>query len=313
MSLQINIIQATIKAFRRSLFINRTETLTHRMGFERLSKIVKFPNHVKMEELNYAGLPCAWFTPDKSSDEVIILYLPGGGYCVGSYKTHAGLTGRMARACGHPILSVTYSKAPENPYPTAIEDALKVYKQLVEDGYKNIILAGDSAGGGLSLVTTMKLREEGYKQLPIALVLLSPWTDLTGSGDSVVRKKDADPLIDPRLLNVFAKKYSPDEDFKNPYISPLYGDLSDLPPTLVQVGTEEVLLDDSTRLVKKMKESGVQVEMEIWNGMMHVFQYFAGLVPEANKAVKNIATFINRIQIVTEEEEVKGSLHKEIY
>lgn len=308
----MNVIQGVVKAFRRTLFINRTETLTHRMGFERLSKIVKFPNHVKMKELTYAGLPAAWFIPDKSSDEKIILYLPGGGYCVGSYRTHAGLIGRMARACGHPILGVTYRKAPEDPFPAAVEDALKVYKQLVEDGYKNIIIAGDSAGGGLALITTSVLRDEGYKQLPTAMVLISPWTDLTSSGDSVVRKKERDPLIDPRLLQVFAKKYSPDEDFKNPLISPLYGKFENLPPTLVQVGTEEVLLDDSTRLVKKMKEAGVSVEFEIWNGMMHVFQFFAGLIPESNTAVKNIASFINRHHTIAEKEE-KSSLHKEVY
>lgn len=311
MSFQLNIIQSTVKAFKNSLFINKTETLTHRLGFERLSKIVKFPNHVKMKEVSYAGIPSAWFIPNKSSDEKIVLYLPGGGYCVGSYNTHAGLIGRMARAAGHPILAINYRKAPENPFPAAIEDTLKAYKQLVEDGYKNIIIAGDSAGGGLSLVTAMILRDEKYRQQPSSLVLISPWTDLTGSGDSMVRKKRKDPLIDPRLLGIFAKKYSPDEDFDNPHISPLFGEFHDLPTTLVQVGTEEVLLDDSTRLAKKMKAAGVTVELEIWNGMMHVFQYFAGLVPESNQAVKNIAAFINRQQEYKSTNS-KAALQKEV-
>jgi acetyl esterase/lipase len=217
----------------------------------------------------------------------------------------------MARAAGHPIIAINYRKAPENPYPAAIEDAVRVYKQLVEDGYKNIILSGDSAGGGLALATTMVLRDEGFK-LPMALVLLSPWTDLTCSGDSVTRKKDRDALISPELLEVFAKKYAGKEDLKNPLISPLFGDFTNFPPTLIQVGTEELLLDDATRLTKKMKASGVLVEMELWEGMMHVFQWMAGLMPEANDAIKKIGAFINR-QITVEEAAENSLLQKELY
>lgn len=310
-SFQTNAIQLGVKLFRRSLFINKTETLTHRNSFERLAQIVKFPNHVKKDELIYAGLPAAWFIPDKCSQEKTILYLPGGGYCVGSYNTHSGLVGRIARASGYPILAINYSKAPENPYPAALEETVKVYKQLLADGRKNIILGGDSAGGGLALAVTFKLIEEGI-QLPAALILLSPWTDLTSSGDSVTRKASRDPLIGPELLQVFASKYSGNEDLKNPYISPLFGEFDFFPPTLIQVGTEEVLLDDSTRLAKKMKKAGVMVEMEIWDGMMHVFQWFAGLMPESNDAVSKIAAFINRQYDAIEPKE-KSYLHKEMY
>jgi acetyl esterase/lipase len=310
-SFQTNAILMGVKLFKKSLFINRTETLTHRLSFERLSNFVKFPAYVKRNNIQYAGLDACWFTPDKSSLDKIIFYLPGGGYCVGSCNTHKGLIGRMARAAGHPIIAINYRKAPENPYPAAIEDAVRVYKQLVEDGYKNIILSGDSAGGGLALATTMVLRDEGFK-LPMALVLLSPWTDLTCSGDSVTRKKDRDALISPELLEVFAKKYAGKEDLKNPLISPLFGDFTNFPPTLIQVGTEELLLDDATRLTKKMKASGVLVEMELWEGMMHVFQWMAGLMPEANDAIKKIGAFINR-QITVEEAAENSLLQKELY
>ncbi|MCO5234129.1 MAG: alpha/beta hydrolase [Chitinophagales bacterium] len=310
-SFQAGTIQFIVKAFRRSLFVNRTETITHRNGFERISKMVKFPRHVNKQELMYEGVPSAWFTPTKSSDDKTILYLPGGGYCVGSYNTHSGLIGRIARASGHPVLGITYRKAPEDPFPAAIEDAIKVYKGLVNEGRKNIVIAGDSAGGGLALATTMILRDEGFK-LPAALVLISPWTDLTSSGDSVVRKKDRDPLIGPELLEVFAKKYAGSEPLDHPFISPLYGSFNNFPPVLIQVGTEEVLLDDSTRLAKKMKLAGVIVEMEIWEGMMHVFQYMAGLSPEANEAVKKIGAYINR-QYDAVEPTKKSKMHKEIY
>ncbi|HUH74582.1 MAG TPA: alpha/beta hydrolase [Chitinophagales bacterium] len=310
-SFQTNAIQLAVKLFKRSLFINRTETNTHRVSFERLSNFVKFPSHVKRNDIQYAGVQACWFTPDKSNLDRIIFYLPGGGYCVGSCNTHKGLLGRMARAAGHPIMAINYRKAPEDPFPAAIEDAVKVYKQLLEDGYKNIILAGDSAGGGLAIATIMMLRDEGIK-LPAALVLLSPWVDLTSSGDSVTRKKDRDPLISPELLEVFAKKYAGKEDLKNPLISPLFGDFTNFPPTLIQVGTEELLLDDATRLTRKMKSAGVLVEMELWEGMMHVFQWMAGLMPEANDAIKKIGAFINR-QYDAEEPTVKSVLHKELY
>jgi len=310
-SLQSSTIQMMVKLFRKSLFINKTETYTHRISFERLANFVKFPRFVDKEELLYAGIPSAWFKPYKSSNDKVILYLPGGGYCVGSYNTHKGMLGRMARAAGHPILAINYRKAPEDPFPAALEDAVKAYRQMVADGWKNIILAGDSAGGGLALATTMKLRDEGYT-LPAALVLISPWTDLTSSGDSVTRKAEKDPLIGPELLEVFAKKYCGGEDLKNPFISPLFGDFTHFPPTLIQVGTEEVLLDDSTRLAKKMKQAGVMVEMEIWEGMMHVFHWMAGLIPEANEAVKKIGSYIERQYDPTEPAE-KSYFHKELY
>ena len=309
-SFQSAALQGVVKLFRRSLFVNKTESLTHRNFFERIAKIAKFPNHVKLQELNYAGLPCAWFIPEKSSDEKIFLYFPGGGYCVGSYHTHAAMIGRMARAAGHPILGVTYRKAPEDPFPAAVEDAKKVYQQLLDDGYKNIIVSGDSAGGGLSLALTMELIRE-KKPLPTALVLLSPWTDLTSSGDSVKRKASVDPLIGPELLEVFANKYAGDFPLDTPLISPLFGDFYDFPPTLIQVGTEEVLLDDSVRLAKKMKEQSVQVELEIWDNMMHVFQWLAGLTPEANDAIRNIGDFVNKQVIL--DTKTEESLHKEIY
>ncbi|MCO5249123.1 MAG: alpha/beta hydrolase, partial [Chitinophagales bacterium] len=215
----------------------------------------------------------------------------------------------MARSAGHPIIGVTYRKAPEDPFPAALEDAKTVYQQLLDDGYKNIIVSGDSAGGGLSLALTMELIRE-KKPLPHALVLLSPWTDLTSSGDSVKRKAAVDPLIGPELLEVFAEKYAAGQALDNPLISPLFGDFHNFPPTLIQVGTDEVLLDDSVRLAKKMKDRGVSVELEIWENMMHVFQWLAGLTPEANNAIKDIGEFVNKQEVLSTNKE---SLHKEIY
>lgn len=310
-SFQSSTVHMIVKLMRRSLFIHKTETHTHRISFERLSNITKYPRFVEKEEVIYAGVPSAWFKSSKTSNDKVILYLHGGGYCVGSYNTHRAMIARIARASGHPVLAINYRKAPENPFPAAVEDAVRVYKQMVADGWKNIFISGDSAGGGLSLATALSLRDEGFK-MPAALILISPWTDLTHSGDSVVSKADDDPLIAPELLDVFAKKYYGDNDPKLPLISPLFAEYHNFPPVLVQVGSEEVLLDDSTRLVRKMKEAGVDVELEIWDGMMHVFHWLAGIVPEGNQAIEKIGQYIQK-KFDVEEPEKKGTLHMEMY
>lgn len=310
-SFQSSTVHMIVKLMRRSLFIHKTDTHTHRVSFERLSNITKYPRFVEKEEVTYAGVPAAWFRAAKTSNDKVILYLHGGGYCVGSYNSHRALIARIARASGHPVLAINYRKAPEDPYPAAVVDAVKVYKQMVADGWKNIFISGDSAGGGLGLATALSLRDEGFK-MPAGLILISPWTDLTHSGDSVVSKADDDPLIAPELLDVFAKKYYTENDPKLPLISPLFAEYHNFPPVLVQVGSEEVLLDDSTRLVRKMKDAGVDVELEIWDDMMHVFHWMAGIVPEGNKAIEKIGQYIQK-KFDTEEPRKKGALHMEMY
>jgi epsilon-lactone hydrolase len=311
-SIQSSTVQMIVKLMRRSLFIHKTETHTHRVSFERLASITKYPRFVEKEEVKFAGISAAWFKAAKSSNDKVILYLHGGGYCVGSYNSHRAMIARLARAAGHPVLAINYAKAPENPYPAALEDAVQVYQQMLADGWKNIFISGDSAGGGLSLALSLKIKELKLP-MPTALMLISPWTDLTGSGDSVVRKADEDPLIAPELLEVFAKKYYVDHDPKLPFISPLFADLSGLPPTLIQVGTREVLLDDSTRLAKKMKEAGVQVELEIWDHMMHVWHWMAGIMPEGNEAIAKMGAYVQRTFSSASKEEAQGSLHMELY
>lgn len=310
-SLQSSTARLIVKMMRSTLFIHKTETQTHRVSFERISSITKFPRFVEMKEVTYAGLPAAWFRPQKCSDDKVILYYHGGGYSVGSYNTHRALIARIARAAGHPVLAINYRMAPEHPFSAALDDAVIAYKQLQADGWQSIFLAGDSAGGGLSLATTMKLREEGVK-LPTAIVAISPWTDLTLSGDSVRSKADVDPLIEPRLLEIFAKKYYQEHDPKNPYISPLFGNFEGFPPIYIQVGGNEVLLDDSTRLAQKMKKAGVKVEFELWDHMMHVWHYLAGIVPEANMAIDKIGEYIQRTYDLSEDPN-KSELHLEVY
>lgn len=297
-SIQILTIKTFINVVRDALFVYKTEANTVRVAFERIANITKFPRFVKKEELTYGGLEAAWFIPQDHDKSKTLLYLPGGGYVVGSYNTHRALIARISRASKARALAITYRKAPENPYPAAVEDAVAVYKQLIADGYKNIVIMGDSAGGGLSLALLQIIREQNLPKAA-GCVLLSPWTDLTMSGDSIRTKKNVDPLITPQLIEIFAKRYYGENDPKNPLISPLFADVEGLPPTLIQVGTNEVLLDDSSRLAQKMNKAGVSVKLEIYENMMHVWQYLGGIVPEANKAIDEIGEFVRGIPVTT--------------
>ncbi|MCB0508268.1 MAG: alpha/beta hydrolase [Chitinophagales bacterium] len=302
-SVQMYAVKTFINVFRNLLFVHKTDPETVRVGFERVSNITKFPRFVDMETLQYGGVDAAWFTPNGYSKSKTILYLHGGGYVMGSYNTHRALIGRIARASNCKALAINYKKAPENAYPLAVKDALAAYKQMLAEGYENIFIMGDSAGGGLTLALLQLIRK--YR-LPKAAgsVLLSPWTDLTLSGESIRTKKDKDPLITPHLLEIFSKRYFADADPKNPLISPLFADVKGFPPTLIQVGGHEVLFDDSIRMAKKLNQAGVDVQLEIYENMMHVWQFFGGIVPEANKAIEEIGAFVKSISVVTKEDKL---------
>lgn len=291
-SVQSKTVQTIIKSFRSTLVIaKKLDDKTSRKSFERLSTITKFPRAVEKEETVYEGIEAAWFTPHHYNHDTVLLYLPGGAYCFGSFKTHRALIARIARAAHCKAIGINYAKAPEEPFPKAIEDGIKVYKQLIADGYKNIILGGDSAGGGLALALTLEIMNQQL-QMPSNLVLIAPWTDLTMSGDSIKSKADVDPMLPAHLLGFFAEKYYTTHDPTNPLISPLFADFKGFPPTLIQVGTSEVLLDDSIRVANKMKLANVTVELDVWNNMMHVWHYLGGIIPEANQAIEKIGNFI---------------------
>lgn len=297
-SVQMFAVETFISVFRKVLFVHKTEANTIRVGFERAAKVTKFPRFVKKEELIYAGIEAAWFTPQEFTKSKTILYLHGGGYVMGSYNTHSALIGRIARSSNCKVLAINYRKSPENAYPLALQDALDTYKQMIADGCENIFIMGDSAGGGLTLALLQLIRK--YRlQKAAGSVLLSPWTDLTLSGESIETKKDKDPLITRHLLEIFSKRYYADSDPKDPLISPLFADVKGFPPTLIQVGGHEVLFDDSIRMAQKMNKAGVQVRLEIYENMMHVWQFFGGIVPEANQAIEEIGEFVKSIAVVT--------------
>lgn len=236
------------------------------------------------------GVPGLWTDGDR---DAVLLYLHGGGYVIGSAADYRGLAGELARAAGVDLFSVDYRLAPENPFPAATDDALAAYRGLLETGVaaEDIIVAGDSAGGGLALALLVALRDAGTP-LPAAALLLSPWVDLTLSGESVRSQAGIDPSLTARGLAVCAARYVGD-DTGNPLASPLFADLRGLPPLIVHVGEAEILLDDAIRLARAAAVSGVDVTVRIWQGMIHDWALFACALSEGRDLIDEAAALLS--------------------
>jgi acetyl esterase/lipase len=221
-----------------------------------------------------------------------ILYLHGGSYIAGSPGLYRDLTWRLATLCRARVLCIDYRLAPESPFPAALNDSVAAYRWLVAQGAdpRRIILIGDSAGGGLVLATMLRLRDEGV-ELPAAAVVLSPWTDLALTGESFRLNAVIDPMIPVELAPRVVELCLAGADPRDPYASPLYGELSGLPPTLILVGSDEVLRDDAVRMADKMRLAGCAVEIEVWQYMWHAWHMLVRLMPEARAAIARIATF----------------------
>ncbi len=239
------------------------------------------------------GVPGEWVIPAGAGSERVILYLHGGAYNAGSTRSHRALAANIAYASRARALTIDYRLAPEHPYPAALTDAFSAYQWLLESGIRpeQLVVTGDSAGGGLTIALLVALRERGIP-MPAAAVVLSPWTDLTDSGESWQENAKADYMINGPKLKEAARLYLKDVSPRTPLASPVYANLHGLPPLLIQVGSEEVLLSDSMRLAENARLSGVDVTLDVWEGMQHVWQFAASLVPEARQAIKKIGEFI---------------------
>ncbi|MEU7468499.1 alpha/beta hydrolase [Streptomyces sp. NPDC044984] len=251
------------------------------------------PEDVVTRRTVLGGRPALELEPAEASGRGRLLYLHGGGYVVGSPDTHAGLVGELARRAGLRALSVDYRLAPEHPFPAAVDDGLAAYRALLAAGTdpRDLVMAGDSAGGGLTLATLLAAREAGLPQ-PAAVAVFSPWTDLTLSGESIRSKEDADPLFTEADIRAYADLYVGTGDRTHPLASPLFADLTGLPPLLVQVGANEVLLDDAVRLAGRAGVADVEVTLEIGPGLPHVFQHHYGHLDEADAALDRAARFL---------------------
>jgi len=234
------------------------------------------PADVEVSDVRVADVPCRWTrVPDAREDKVLV-YLHGGGYVMGSLDTHQELMGRLARHCRAKVLGVEYRLAPEHPFPAGLDDAVAVYEATLASGVTagDIMIGGDSAGGGLALATLLAARDKGMP-MPAGAILFSPWTDLMATGESVATRADADPMITggPATLLEMAVHYHGEvASGDDPLVSPQYADLTGLPPLLIQVGDAEVLLSDSTRLADNAKAAGVSASLEVWDEAPHVFQ-----------------------------------------
>ncbi len=220
-----------------------------------------------------------------------ILYCHGGGYTSGNLGYARVLASKLAHVTGYDVLSFEYRLAPEHPYPAAVEDALQAWDHLMLLGYgaQDIILAGDSAGGNLALVLCLRLRGAG-RRLPGGLVLFSPWTDMTMSGPSYGERAAIDPMLTVHYIDAVRRAYAPGEDFSHPELSPLFGDLSGFPRTLVQVGDHEILFSDAQRLAEALRRQNVPARLEVSEGMWHVFQMFPS--KKAAAALQSVARFL---------------------
>jgi acetyl esterase/lipase len=264
-----------------------------RAGLESIADIVKPADDVTCEPVDVNGVPGEWIAASNADPQRVVYHLHGGGYTIGSIKSHREMVSRIARAARARALLIEYRLAPEDPFPAAVEDALSGYRWLLAHGADpaRTVISGDSAGGGLTVATLVALRDAG-EPLPAGAVCMSPWLDMEALGESLQTRAERDPWINPDLVKLGAEMYLAGADPRNPLANPLHADLSGLPPLLVQVGDSEVLLDDSTRLAARAKAAGVDVTLEVWDDMVHVFQGFAFILPEGQQAIDRIGEFV---------------------
>ena len=251
------------------------------------------PAGTVVEPVEANGVPPEWVTAAGAGEDRVLLYLHGGGYQIGSPGTLRHVVARLSGVAQARALSVDYRLAPEHPFPAAVDDAIAAYRWLLAEGAgpATIAVAGDSAGGGLALGTLVALRDAG-EPMPAAAVLLSPWTDLALTGESLRTRAAVEVMLKPGGMHQTAALYLAGEDPRHPYASPLYADLRGLPPLLIHVGDAEIVLDDSTRVATRAREAGVEVTLEVWDEMPHVFHAFAGLLPESDQAIERIGEWL---------------------
>jgi len=276
---EMDLLMRTVKAVHslavKGDFVSPEDLERQRSSQDRFSKLITPSKQIKYEGFDINGIPAEWSVPEfPHRKKHVIMYCHGGGYTCGNLNLARILAGKMALSTGLEVLSFAYRLAPENPYPAAIEDALEVWNYLMYMGFgaSDIILAGDSAGGNLALELCINLKNNG-RMLPRGLILMSPWTDMTMSGQSYKTCKEKDPTITAEYIDAVREAYAGKKaQFERPEYSPLFADLKNMPPAIIQVGSNEVLRSDSEMLAKKLRESGSFVRIEVYKGGWHVFQ-----------------------------------------
>ena len=264
-----------------------------RARFEKTAVFLGGAPDAKVEKVDAGGVPSEWVMAPGCDTGRAILYLHGGGYAIGSLNTHRRLAYDISAASAAKVLLIDYRLAPEHPFPAAVDDAASAWRWLLQQGFaaNRMAIAGDSAGGGLTIATLVNLRDKKLG-LPACAVAISPWVDLEGAGNSMTTRSAQDPMVQKDGLLWMAKMYLNGKDPKTPLAAPLHADLKGLPPTLVQVGTAETLLDDAIRIAEKMHAAGVDARLAIWPNQLHVFPLFAPMLSEGRDGCIEIGNFI---------------------
>jgi acetyl esterase/lipase len=296
MSLQAELVRAWLRwSMKRSNHPNVTIGERRRgiAAYERW--VPRPPRGIEMLDRPLGGIPALRVESRASRSDCQILFLHGGAYVTGSPALYRHILWRFAIAAEARVAAIDYRLAPEHPFPAALEDAVAAWRGLLDEGAdpRRSVVLGDSAGGGLALALLLWLRDIG-SPLPAAAVALSPWTDLAMTGDSLQRNSAADPMENPDDIPYLVACYLGDGDPRNPYASPLYGDLTGLPPSLIQVGSDEILRDDSVRMAERMRAAGCEVELEVWPRMPHIWHAFAPVMPEARQAIARVGAFVRQ-------------------
>jgi acetyl esterase/lipase len=267
-----------------------------RQAFEEMLTQSPVAPGVVFEQQTAWGLPATWCIPSQAVKDQVLLYLHGGGYVIGNSRAYRPMGSEFASRLRTRVLVPDYRLAPENPFPAALDDAVKVYRWLLDEKVppKSIVLAGDSCGGGLTVATLAAIRDAGLP-LPAGAAVVSPWADLEVNSDSFVSKAKEDPLIESDGLRGMAAAYLGSASPRNPAASPIYANFAGLPPLLIQVGSAEILLDDATRLAARAGAAGVKVRLDIWPEMFHVWHVSAAVLDEAREALDDAAGFLKAL------------------
>ena len=254
----------------------------------------RIPNDVTVEDVWIDDLHAEWISPSGGEPDRVVLHLHGGGYVTGGIDSHQAMCILMAQTLKMKILLPEYRLAPEYPFPAALEDALKSYRWLLARGCKSsdVILSGDSSGGGLALAAVLSVRDAN-EPLPALVVCMSPWADLTLMGQSHIANAEKESVLATDVLKGWALAYTNQAGLHNPLVSPVYGDFKNFPPLFIQVGSDEILLDDARTLADKAGADGVDVTLRIWEGMFHAWQVLGRLIPESKKAFEEMKELIH--------------------
>jgi len=289
-------LQAIVEMLRAQPVVDPNASVEEaRAGFEQVASMFPVDADIKCEVVSAGGIKAEWVSAPDADAGRAVLYLHGGGYVIGSINTHRSLAARLSRASKARVLVIDYRLAPEHPHPAAVDDSVAAYRWMLGQGLKpaRIAVAGDSAGGGLTVATLVAIRDAKLP-LPGAGACLSPWVDMEGIGESMTTKADVDPIVQKAGLLQMAAAYLGGKDARTPLAAPLYADLSGLPPLLIQVGTAETLLDDASRLAERARKAGVTVSYEPWDSMIHVWHLFAPMLDEGQQAIDRIGEFVRK-------------------